>query len=417
MKILWFSNYYFNNREDDKSGTWLGAMGRALVASNECQLCNITVGFVSAVTQENCPPILQFVLPAAWGRMNLPKNDEIEQILRIIDGFSPDLIHIWGFENYFGLLASRGYLKDYKVLFDVQGIQKGIAPFYMGGLSLMEQLKTIRLKEVLKPTCSLFAQKMAFERFGRHELEIVKSGVYLSFQSDWSLGWLRSMKPGICGYKTKRMLRSGFYEAVKWCPTKRSEQPRRVMAVCGINTSYKCAHVLIRAFAEVLKMFNGNVELRIAGSCGETGIKRGGYCKFIDSEIDRLGIGRKITFLGPINTSRLIEELQLASVFVHPSLIESYSLAVAEAMYLGVPSVISYAGAMTELAEDGKSAMYYPSMDHVTCARRVVELLLDDDLCIRIGQAAINVGSCRNDFETVVNRQLEIYDEVLKVRK
>ena len=64
----------------------------------------------------------------------------------------------------------------------------------------------------------------------------------------------------------------------------------------------------------------------------------------------------------------MIGELLNCNVCVMPSFIETYCLAFAEAMMVGVPVVVSFAGAMPELAEHNKEAMFYNPLDHITCA-------------------------------------------------
>ena len=118
-------------------------------------------------------------------------------------------------------------------------------------------------------------------------------------------------------------------------------------------------------------------------------------------------------FLGALDAGQISENLLSASVFVHPSFIESYSLSVAEAMIVGVPSVISYAGAMPELAVDGESALYYPSGDAVLCAERICRILDSDELAQKLSKNARDIALRRNSHDKGVQRQLEIYHEVL----
>ena len=99
---------------------------------------------------------------------------------------------------------------------------------------------------------------------------------------------------------------------------------------------------------------------------------------------------------------------------VVPSFIETYCLAFAEAMMVGTPVVCSFAGAMPELADEGEEALFYNSMDYVECAAKIDRLLQDKELASRISEKARARRFIENDPETIVNKQISNYEELLK---
>ncbi len=72
--------------------------------------------------------------------------------------------------------------------------------------------------------------------------------------------------------------------------------------------------------------------------------------------------------------------LNQAKIFVHPSHKEGFGIAVAEAMMAGKPIIVSNAGALPELIEDGKSGMVVDPFDATAWADSILKLIDDKNL-------------------------------------
>jgi glycosyltransferase involved in cell wall biosynthesis len=73
--------------------------------------------------------------------------------------------------------------------------------------------------------------------------------------------------------------------------------------------------------------------------------------------VERLGLGRKIRFLGPLVSKALRDAYRDADFFVLPSLTESFSMSLLEAMASGLPVVASEVGGIPELIVNGKNGI------------------------------------------------------------
>ena len=134
-----------------------------------------------------------------------------------------------------------------------------------------------------------------------------------------------------------------------------------------------------------------------------------GYTKFLFSLINEYGIKDRVLFPGKLSAKQLTEWLLKSDIYVNPSLVESYSAASAEALYLGVPTIMSYAGAMPEFSRNKKVALYYPQMDFVSLASRIDSLISDKELSLELSSNAISEMSTKCGSELVKKTQLEIY--------
>ena len=411
--VLWLCNRPIEETADRRDGTWFTAMARALAESGKIRLAVVGQAKVKGAVRCDLGDIAQWVVPCEpLGRNGLPSGRTVETIRRATDQIKPDLIHVWGTENYWGLLTARGMLTEPAVL-EMQGIKHACAKEFYGGLSLAERIHCVGPLEILRPRSSIFLGKWRFERWGRFEKEMILKHKYISTQSDWVRAHMLRVKPGCTFFKTGIMLRREFYEARTWTLREfQDSSTRSIFTSSSGAMAYKGLHVLMRAIA-ILKRKYPQIVLNVAGDIMKNGIRRSGYSRWLKSEVRRLDIADNIRWLGPLDAEDIIRQFYQASAVVVPSFVESYSLALAEAMLVGVPVVVSYAGATPELARDGESALFFPSGDETACAWQLDRILSDRALAIRLSRNARQTGLARNEPRAVVERQIGIYNEIL----
>ena len=141
---------------------------------------------------------------------------------------------------------------------------------------------------------------------------------------------------------------------------------------------------------------------------------KSGYTKYLESLIRDLDLVENVVFLGSLNEYQIVKELQNVDVTVIPSFVETYCLAFAESMMIGTPTIASYAGAMPELAEDSEDASFYNSMDFISCAYYIDQLVCDKSLAEKFSANGRGKRLLENDRETVLQTQLEIYKTLIQ---
>lgn len=412
MKILWLSNRALTQDLTSSTGSWLQAMSAALSQYPDVQLYNITFGKKKDVERCDCGDIQQWIVP----KKNLVKGeipqDVITSICDIINQVNPDLVHIWGVEHYWALLSARGYIK-YPVLLEIQGLNYTCAEAYYGGLTAEEIKQCIRLRDYILPRRRIENIQRSHEKWGVYEKEMLAAHKYISTQSEW----VRAEIAPYCNanahiFHTRMAVRAAFMNASPWnTPTGDKIQ---LLSVSSGVFPYKGVHIAIKALA-ILKQYYPDIQLKIAGNYQQNrrAVKKHGYVRFLERTIQNLGLEDNIVFVGSLNTNELLAEMKRTNVMIHSSFVESYSLVLAEAMAVGVPGVISYAGAMSELAQDGVSGLFYSSADYRKCAYQVRRLIEDKELSRSISSAARCTAMERNNIQSVVTKQLSIYNDVL----
>ena len=124
MKILWLCNCPLSDSDAGETGAWQGAMACGLLDSGAVELGIIATGPVKQFTRRDYRQVKQWLVPAGspLGSDGLPSPSLVRAIVAAAGEFSPDLIHIWGTENFWGLLPARGLLK-YPSLLEIQGLK------------------------------------------------------------------------------------------------------------------------------------------------------------------------------------------------------------------------------------------------------------------------------------------------------
>lgn len=410
MRVLWFSNCVLATTSCSGSGSWL--FGMKSIISGHVELFNITSSNVTDITKNKAEGITEYVLPEYQLYDGIPSKDNISIIQQLISEISPDIIHIWGIEKYWARLFQRGYLKGYPVLLEVQGVLSACGNCFYGGLTPKEIFSTFGIRELIRPWARLDNKYKLMRDRACDETMLIKSFSHLSTQSAWTRHQLSFSKSSECRvYETLRPLRKEFYKATKW--EKKDKKAPIVYASASYNSPFKGLHVLIKAMQYVVKMYP-QARLKIAGASGNKPFyKEDGYIRYIKGLTKELGIKDNVEFMGRLDTNGIITNLQNCDVFVNPSFVESYSAAAAEAMYLGVPSLLSYAGAMPNFSEVKEVALYYSPMDFVDCAAKIIDLFEDEVVRNTIIHNAVAQMPLKCSPEKVRETQLLIYKEVL----
>ena len=408
MRILWLSNAVLSGGDRGTTGSWLAAMAQGLVASGAVTLGNIAVGMVTTLTRQDCGAIKQWIEPVTVppARDGLPSQKIVAEILRAVEEFSPDLIHVWGVENYLGLLTARKLLRQ-PALLEMQGLKWAYAKVFGGGLTAWEQAQCIGLKEILGRS-TIYHGRRRFQNWGRFEEEMIAGHRFVTTQSDWIEAQTKRLNPDAQTFHMDLALRTPFVSGNRWRRTDTSS----LFCSAAYPVPYKGLHVAIRAVA-ILKERFGNVALRIAGSLQRAGIRRDGYVHWLNQMIDQLGITENVVWLGPLTADQIVHEMHASAAMVIPTFIENCCTAMQEAMMIGIPVVASYAGGLPSLARDEKSALFFPLGDEVMCAYQTERVLTDGQLARRISRNARAVALERNNPAKIVAKQLDIYRQVI----
>lgn len=412
MKVLWLSNRAFVAESSKETASWLQPMAEALAQTGSVNLVNVSVGKVKEphFYQYHC--LGQWIIPHYKVSMcgQIASTQLCKCVSDIIQKENPDLVHIWGTESFWASIYRQGFIRN-KIILDIQGLLYAYAKFYYGGLSLRERIRTIHAKEILMPWRTLAYKQRVFEIRGKSEILNLKSISNIAYQSEWTKNHVQFINPSARLFATKLMLRDAFFQSSPWHYHSKCESPV-LFSFCSDADAYKGMHVMIK-IAKVLKTKYPKICIRLAGNLSVGKILKDGYSIFLKNLIIKSGLEDNVIFLGPLDAKHLVSELLNADACVIPSFVETYCLAFAESMMIGCPTVCSFAGAMPELAEHGKEALFYSPTDYIQAASYVEKIIEDPELATKLSSNARKRRFMENDKQKVVERQLEIYKTLI----
>ena len=171
----------------------------------------------------------------------------------------------------------------------------------------------------------------------------------------------------------------------------------------GVLTPRKNLLFLLDVLALVLEQ-EPNLALIIGGAGPqESELKAYAQCK---------GLQQAVIFTGYISEADKVDYYNLADVFVFPSLLEGFGMAVAEAMACGVPVVSSNAASLPEVV--GQAGLLASPACIEEFSEQVVRLVRDEALRRRLGEAGRTRVRENFSWEKAARSTLECYQRVAR---
>ncbi|MEP7155926.1 MAG: glycosyltransferase family 4 protein [Betaproteobacteria bacterium] len=178
-------------------------------------------------------------------------------------------------------------------------------------------------------------------------------------------------------------------------------QPRLVMTrhlepvyniACGIN-----------AFRLVLDRHPG-ATIVIAGGGSER--------QSLERLAEKLGLGKQVTFTGPITNLEVLSLYDQSDIFVNSSNVDNQPVSILEAFACGLAVVSTAAGGIPHLVRDGEDALLARVNDPADLARQILRLLEEPALGATITENGLMRSRAFSGSE--IYRQLSlVYDEAM----
>jgi glycosyltransferase involved in cell wall biosynthesis len=174
----------------------------------------------------------------------------------------------------------------------------------------------------------------------------------------------------------------------------------RTLAFAGRLTAQKSLDVALAAVATV-----DGVTLTIAGE--------GDQRELLERRSAELGIGDRVTFLGPQPRERVLELFRAADAALLSSSWENFPHSVVEALAVGTPVLATSVGGVAEVVRDGENGLLVPAGDGDSFAGIVQRFFDDEGLRERLSAAA--AGSVREyDRATIFGRLESVLEEAVQ---
>lgn len=107
---------------------------------------------------------------------------------------------------------------------------------------------------------------------------------------------------------------------------------------------------------------------------------------------------------------------QAADIYLHAARADTFPNTVLEALACGTPVVGTTVGGIPEQVDEGLTGFLVPPGDHVAMASRILDIIQDDALRMRMSHLASIAARERFDLERQVNDHLSWYEEIIDRR-
>jgi glycosyltransferase involved in cell wall biosynthesis len=341
-----------------------------------------------------------FVRVAERWRHRLDDQAVLAEASALVERFKPDVIHVHGSEGPFGLL---GKATPIPLVISLQGLLVICSRFYFAGLSPTDVLRdplSMRFVRGVGLVHGFWNMRVMAQR----EAGILRSCHYFAGRTEWDRAVLSVVNPRTRYYHADEVLRPEFYRH-EW--RKDSEGPFLVYTT-GSAGPYKGLINLLEAVALLRGAVRREVKLRVAGEIVGTSM-----WPIARRAIGRLGLEDTVTWLGPLPPAGIASELEGASVYVHPSLIDNSPNALAEALMMGVPCVASSAGGIPSMIRDGTDGLLYGPNDVHGLAGRMAAVEADPSLGARLGRNARACAQQRHDPSAIAKETVAMYADII----
>ncbi len=181
----------------------------------------------------------------------------------------------------------------------------------------------------------------------------------------------------------------------------RPSEPRLLFA--GVLSPRKNLEGLLNAFAQVRQAVP-EARLIMVGPHPDPD-----YAQTVQDRVASLALGDSVDIVGFVDNDRLRHEIATARAVVLFSREETAPTIIAQAMAAGKPVVAARVGGVPEMVKDGESGFVVESEDETALAERMLTLVNDQDLCLRMGARGHELALGRFNPEAVARQTVQAY--------
>lgn len=418
MKVLWFTNTPCGATEyltglKIIGGGWLYALSEALCSYSDIEL---HIAFywnktMPAFTHNGITyhPIRRDGMGSRLGRyLSRLKRQftsamdiaEMNRLQKIVEDVSPDIIHIHGSEDNFGLISE--FVDNKNILLSIQGL---LSPYYYKLYSGYQRIKVFRHESFIsKIICDGYAaNERWFQNAALREQRILSHINNIIGRTNWDRDCSLLLNPKRDYYVCNEILRKPFFSA-NW--VKPSTKNKFVLVTTISSGLYKGLEMIFKT-AKLLTIHNFDFVWKVVGISQNDSLAR------MTNKIT--GIDHKkvnIEFLGRKGAEEIINTLLNSNVFIQVSHIENSPNSLCEAMLLGMPIIASFAGGTDSMLEDGKEGILVQDGDPYRLAGSIMHMKQSYIEAMLMGRAAKARAEVRHNPKNVVDELLTIYERI-----
>ena len=181
--------------------------------------------------------------------------------------------------------------------------------------------------------------------------------------------------------------------------------------MAGIFFIHRRYEDAIRALALVREMGH-HATLAIAGDYGANQ-EYAGYHKDLKNLTHVLCLEKDVEFLGRISDKELMRRYQQSDIYISPNHLQSWGLAVFEAMASGSPVIVSNTAGASEVLTDGENALIVPAKNPEAIAQAITRLITNPDLYEKLSKEGRAFVEGNISWKQYATGMMKVYKEAI----
>lgn len=340
------------------------------------------------------------------GYKKLDKQQYVKDILRVIEDFQPDIIHLFGIENPLATILGNTSIP---IVVHVQGL---LAPidnaFFPNDFNKSSFLFPFSMNEWLLRNGYVYAKNNMHVR-GLRERELFKKVDYVMGRTAWDYQVSQLLAPKSQYFHVNEVLRESFYKnAGKW---EWANQEFTIISTIS-NTVYKGLDVILKT-AQLLKR-----ETNISFKWQIVGIKeQDKIIRFFERKLKIDSRHVNIEYRGVLSKQELCDTLLTCHLYVHPSYIDNSPNSICEAQMLGVPVIGTFVGGIPSLIKHEETGLLVPANAPYELTYQINKCHDNKEFCIRLGQNGCKVAQTRHNKKDILNSLISTYRMIINLNK
>ncbi len=417
MRVLWFTNTPCGAAEKlgtiHQSGGWLNSLQEELVNIPDVDLSicfyhhqNIRPfefrnTHYYPIYRERKKNRVSRAIKRFIGDAN-KEEKEISELLNVISSLAPDVIHIHGTEENFGLVQRH---IETPVIVSIQGILNPLVEKFNSGipLSISSKHEGVLAKIALSSTK---VQYLKFKKRAERELEILKNTKYVFGRTDWDRRVTSILSPNSKYFFGSEVLRPLFYLS-NW----NKKQFNTVLQIVTITNDvvYKGFETIVNTAKLISECTDLQFTWKVIGLNEKSNV-----VKIVNhwKKDDLLRIN--IDLLGNKNEAEVINILLESDIYCQVSHIENSPNSLCEAMALGMPVIASFSGGTSSIIECYSEGILVQDGDQYSLAGAIVEMVRDQQKAIEYGRNAKKRAMIRHNKEDIISKLLLTYNSIVE---
>lgn len=322
-------------------------------------------------------------------------------MLDVVKQSTPDLIHIHGTEQSFGLIAEE--IKHIPICYSLQGLLAPISERFFAGYTETQINKYRGLYAKLRGTTATHDYRRISKK-GKREIGFIKGAKYILGRTEWDRSICKMINPEAEYFVINEILRKPFYTS-RWRKEKFGK-PLQLFTVLSPGQIYKGYETLLKASSLLKQYYGDDFIWNVAGYNKNNWLADIGHKLYNKTAKDC-----NINLCGLVSAEELASMLIETDIYVQTSHIENSPNSLCEAMIVGTPVIATNVGGTETMLQNCGTLI--PDGDPYIMAATIIKVADNFDIAQKKSLKGVDIAKSRHNKDDIAKQLKETYNYIV----